>query len=177
MCACRSARLKQIAEARAQGVGSAYRSSSMGLALRFLRRLHGGACDRQEVSANRRARSRTQARTDGGGWTTGRSGAAHLAWAAERDSSGRASRCSTSAVRRSERRALPFRGAQRGRGACVWRAHAHALTVCCGCAGRTGLWYLYMRIHICTRTCTACVCAIGPAGYSQPRHGRLPHYT
>ena len=51
MCACRSARLKQIAEARAQGVGSAYRSSSMGLALRFLRRLHGGACDRQEVRA------------------------------------------------------------------------------------------------------------------------------
>jgi hypothetical protein len=51
MCACRSARLKQIAEARAHWVGSAYRSSRLGLALRFLRRLHGGACDRQEVSA------------------------------------------------------------------------------------------------------------------------------
>ena len=51
MCACRSARLKKIAEARAHWVGSAYRSSRLGLALRFLRRLHGGACDRQEVSA------------------------------------------------------------------------------------------------------------------------------
>ena len=35
----------------AHWVGSAYRSSSLGLALRFLHRLHGGACDRQEVSA------------------------------------------------------------------------------------------------------------------------------
>jgi hypothetical protein len=69
MCACRSARLKQIAEARAQGVGSAYRSSSMGLALRFLRRLHGGACDRQEVSAQagERATPHKPERTEGAG--------------------------------------------------------------------------------------------------------------
>ena len=51
MCACRSARLKKIAEARAHSVGSAYRSSSLGLAVSFRSRPHGGACDRQEVSA------------------------------------------------------------------------------------------------------------------------------
>jgi hypothetical protein len=54
----------------------------------------------------------------------------------------------------------PWRRARprpRTRGCCRSAAHAHALTVRCGCAGRTGIWYLYMRIHICTRTCTACV--------------------
>jgi hypothetical protein len=154
----------------AHWVGSAYRSFSLWFAPSFVsRRQRAGACTTRKCNIERATRVRTDGRA-------GRSGAAHPACPAERESSGRASR-SASAVRRSERRALPFRGAQRGRGACVWQAHAHALTVCCGCAGRTGLWYLYMRIHICTRTCTACVCAIGPAGYSQPRHGRLPHYT
>ena len=66
MCACRSARLKKIAEARAHWVGSAYRSSSLGLAVSFRSRPHGGACDRQEVSAKASEQPHTSpSRTDG----------------------------------------------------------------------------------------------------------------
>ena len=74
----------------------------------------GRACNPQEV--RKRESNHTQVPT---GWTTAREGAAHLAGLAlpaARESSGRASR-SAPAVRRGERLALPFRGAQRGRGA------------------------------------------------------------
>ena len=100
---------------------------SLRLALSFWSRLRGGACTTNKCNSQRATTHKSE-RTDRGGWTTGRSGGAHLAWSAERESAGRASR-SASAVRRRERLALPFRGAQRGRGA-VCGEHTHTPSRC-----------------------------------------------
>ena len=101
----------------AHWVGSAYRSFSLWFAPSFVsRRQRAGACTTRKCNIERATRVRTDGRA-------GRSGAAHPACPAERESSGRASR-SAPAVRCRERRALPFRGAQRGRGA-VCGEHTH----------------------------------------------------
>jgi hypothetical protein len=70
---------------------------SLRLALSFWSRLRGGACTTKKCSSERATPNKSE-RTDGGGWTTGRSGAAHLACPAEWESSRRAS-CSAPAVR------------------------------------------------------------------------------
>ena len=91
----------------AHSVGSAYlprlaRSS-------LSRPREGRACNPHEVRAQASEQPHTSPNGQRG-WMTGRSGAAHLAWAersAERETSRRAWR-SAPAVRRRERRALPF---------------------------------------------------------------------
>jgi hypothetical protein len=55
---------------RAHSVGSAYRSSSLGLALSFRSRPRAGACDRQEVSAQASEQPHTSP-NGRRGWTTG----------------------------------------------------------------------------------------------------------
>jgi hypothetical protein len=93
-------------------------------------RARRASCDRQEV--RKRESDHTKVRADGGlddgPIGCGAPGVACVACGAGVCAPG-VSLCLCSATKL----ALPFLGAQRGRGACVWRAHAHALTVRCGC--------------------------------------------